>query len=270
MSAYESFAEVYDELMDNIPYDKWFDYLHSLLIEYGIKDGIITELGCGTGTMTELLSAVGYDMIGIDNSEAMLDMANEKKFENESSSLYLCQDMREFELFGTVAAVVSVCDSVNYITDNEELTQVFRLVNNYLDTNGIFIFDFHPRHYYKNVVGGSTIAEDRDDISFIWDNYFDEETNINELSLSLFLQEDEDLYRKYEELHLQKGYTLAEMKSMVEASGLKLIACYDAFTHKEATEECERIYVIAQECTTNGKKYEIAEEYKKNPDAFTE
>lgn len=268
MSAYECFADVYDELMDNIPYEKWFDYLHKLLIEYKVSNGILAELGCGTGTMTELLAQAGYDMIGIDNSEAMLDLANEKKMENGSNTLYLCQDMREFELFGTVAGVISVCDSVNYITDKAELTQVFRLVNNYLDTKGIFIFDFHTRHYYRDVVGGSTIAEDRDTISFIWDNYYDKKTDINELSLSLFLQEDRDLYRKYEELHLQRGYTLAEMKSIVKKSGLQLLACYDAFTKEVATEDCERIYVIAQECTTAGKKFEVAEEFARNQDTF--
>ena len=159
--AYQDFANVYDILMDNIPYDEWFTYIHNLLKEHHIESGIIAELGCGTGNMTELLSYAGYDMIGIDNSIYMLDIANEKKAENSSNSLYLCQDMREFELYGTVSAVVSICDSINYITDDDDLLQVFKLVNNYLDPKGILIFDFHPRHYYKNIVAASTIAEDR-------------------------------------------------------------------------------------------------------------
>lgn len=253
--AYSDFASVYDQLMDNIPYDDWFKYIHELLIEYGIKDGIVAELGCGTGTITEKLASNGYDMIGIDYSEEMLDIANQKKAEFESSTLYLCQDMREFELYGTVAAAISVCDSINYITESTDLLQVFKLVNNYLDPKGIFIFDFHPRYYYKEIVADATIAEDRDNISFIWDNYYDEDEDINELALSLFIKdnsEDEtsNLYRKHEEFHIQKGYTLKEIQKLVEASGLKLIAAYDAFTHEKATEECERIYIIAQE---NGK-----------------
>lgn len=209
--AYSNFAAVYDALMDNIPYDAWADYLHGLLVEHDIASGILAELGCGTGNITERMADFGYDMIGIDNSPAMLDIANEKREQNHSSSLYLCQDMREFELYGTVAAIVSLCDSVNYITEPEELTHVFSLVNNYLDPDGLFIFDFHTEHYYRDVVAEATIAEDRDDISFIWDNYYDEEEAINELALSLFVKEpsdsdaDDNLFRKYEELHVQKG-----------------------------------------------------------------
>lgn len=252
--AYSNFAACYDQLMDNIPYDEWFSYLHGLLKEYKIEDGIVVELGCGTGNITELMAKAGYDMIGIDNSDAMLDIANEKKAENGSSSLYLLQDMREFELYGTVKAVVSLCDSLNYITESEDLLQVFKLVNNYLDPKGIFIFDFHPRYYYKKIVADATIAEDRDDISFIWDNFYDDEENINELALSLFVKESESngddagIFRKYEELHLQRGYTLQEMKALIAASGMELVAAYDAFTHDEASEECERIYIIAREC----------------------
>ena len=252
--AYSNFAACYDQLMDNIPYDEWFTYLQELLKEYKIEDGIVAELGCGTGNITELMAQSGYDMIGIDNSDAMLDIANEKKAENDSNSLYLLQDMREFELYGTVRAVISLCDSVNYVTDSEELLNVFKLVNNYLDPKGIFIFDFHPRYYYKEIVADATIAEDRDDISFIWDNFYDEEDNINELALSLFVKESDGggdhsgLFRKYQELHLQRGYTLDEMKALISKSGMELVAAYDAFTRNAATEDCERIYIIAREC----------------------
>lgn len=271
-NAYSDFAAVYDQLMDNIPYDDWFKYLQELLSEYNINQGIIAELGCGTGSITERMAQAGYDMIGIDNSYEMLNIARQKKQDNASSSLYLCQDMREFELYGTVSAIISVCDSINYILDAEELIEVFKLVNNYLETDGIFIFDFHTRHYYKNVVSNSTIAEDREDISFIWDNYYDEEDDINELSLSLFIRVAEfnnelaakgidtsSLYTKHEELHLQRGYTLEEMLDLIEVSGLKLEAYYDAFTHNKATDESERIYIIAREFTKSGAKKELAD-----------
>ncbi len=252
--AYSDFALVYDRLMDNIPYDEWFSYISLLLEEFNIKSGIIAELGCGTGNITERLATAGYDMIGIDSSPAMLDIAQKKKETSGSSTLYLNQDMREFELYGTVAAIISVCDSVNYILDKKELTEVFRLVNNYLDPKGIFIFDFNTRHYYLDIVADATIAENREDISFIWDNLYDVEANINELYLSLFIKDNninyksnENLYRKYEELHLQKGYTLNEMITIVKASGLELVCAYDAFTKNPADESSERIYIIARE-----------------------
>ena len=112
MDAYTSFAEVYDMFMDNIPYEDWCGYLTSLLKEYGINDGLVLDLGCGTGTLTELLAKEGYDMIGVDVSEDMLQEAIEKRAESGLPILYLLQDMREFELYGTVRAVVSICDSL--------------------------------------------------------------------------------------------------------------------------------------------------------------
>ena len=190
MDAYTSFAAVYDTFMDNIPYEEWKSYLEELLKEYGVQDGLVLDLGCGTGTMTELLAADGYDMIGVDNSEEMLEIAREKQIKSGHEILYLLQDMREFELYGTVGAVFSICDSLNYITEPEELKQVFRWVNNYLDPGGIFIFDFNTEYKYREVLGDQTIAESREDCSFIWDNYYYEEERINEYELNLFIRED--------------------------------------------------------------------------------
>lgn len=248
MEAYTSFASVYDTFMDNIPYEEWSVYVKELLEEYGVTEGLVLELGCGTGTMTELLASAGYDMIGIDNAEEMLEIALEKKLSSGHDILYLLQDMREFELYGTVKAAVSVCDSINYIMEEEELEEVFRLVNNYLDPKGIFIFDFNTTYKYREILGDRTIAENREECSFIWDNYYYEEEEINEYELSLFIREGEsDCYRKYEETHYQKAYSLETIRRLVERSGLEYITAYDAFTHEKPTENSERIYVIARE-----------------------
>ncbi len=141
--AYTGFAAVYDMFMDNIPYGEWCDYLTGLLREHGVEDGLVLDLGCGTGSVTELLAHAGYDMIGVDLSEEMLQIAMEKRAQSGHDILYLLQDMREFELFGTVRAVVSICDSMNYLLEWEDLQTVCELVNNYLDPGGIFIFDLN-------------------------------------------------------------------------------------------------------------------------------
>lgn len=247
MDAYTSFARVYDTFMDNIPYEEWAVYLTGLLNEYGVNDGLVLDLGCGTGNMTELLAKEGYDMIGVDNAEEMLEIAMEKREKSGHDILYLLQDMREFELYGTVRAVVSVCDSVNYIDEEEDLTEVFRLVNNYLDPGGVFIFDFNTLYKYREVLGDRTIAENREDCSFIWDNYYYEEERINEYELSIFIREKENLFRRYEETHFQRGYTLDEMIRMIKDSGLEFVTAYDAFTREAPKEDSERIYVIARE-----------------------
>ena len=249
MDAYTSFASVYDTFMDNIPYEEWAEYVMGLLKEYGIQDGLVLDLGCGTGNMTELLAGAGYDMVGIDNAEEMLEIAMEKREKSGHDILYLLQDMREFELYGTVRAIVSICDSINYITDEEDLLQVFRLANNYLDPQGIFVFDFNTVYKYSEVLGDQTIAEDRDACSFIWDNYYYEDERMNEYELSLFIKEPEsDLYRKYQETHYQKAYDLETIKGLIKEAGLEFVTAYDAFTKNKPHEASERIYVVAREC----------------------
>ena len=243
MNAYTTFAQVYDLFMDNVPYEEWSNYIVSVLKEYGIHSGVICDLGCGTGKMTRLLAKAGYDMIGVDLSEDMLAIASEQ---NEEGILYLCQDMCELELYGTAKAMVSVCDSINYLLE-EDLEQVFRLVNNYLDPGGLFLFDFNTEYKYRELLGDTTIAENREECSFIWENYYDKEEQINEYDLTLFIREEEQLYRKFEETHYQRGYSLEQMHTLVEEAGMEFLAAYDAETKKSPTADSERIYIIAGE-----------------------
>lgn len=252
MEAYTGFAEVYDTFMDNVPYKEWTEYYAGILDENGIRDGLVLDLGCGTGSMTELLADKGYDMIGIDNSEDMLDLAMAKKVASGHDILYLLQDMREFELYGTVRAVISACDSVNYITDPEELTETFVLVNNYLDPGGLFLFDFNTEYKYRELLGDTTIAENREECSFIWENFYDPSEQINEYDLTIFVKEG-SLYRKFEETHFQRGYTLEEMRNCLDKAGLEILAFYDGFTKEYPNEKSTRICVAAREC---GKNYE--------------
>ncbi|SHJ33837.1 class I SAM-dependent DNA methyltransferase [Hespellia stercorisuis] len=252
MESYTSFAEVYDVFMDDVPYEEWAHYLCGLLEKYQVKaEGVIVDLGCGTGTMTEILSREGFDMIGVDNSGEMLAIAIQKKQESGRDILYLLQNMQELELYSTADAVVSVCDSVNYVTNETELLETFRRVNHFLEPGGVFIFDFNTEHKYRDVIGERTIAECREDCSFIWDNYYYEDEQINEYELNLFIQadreHDENLYRKFHEVHYQKGYTLSVIRELIESSGLAFVTAYDAFTEEAPTAESERIYVIARE-----------------------
>ena len=247
MKTYENFASVYDELMDNVPYEAWAEFLQERLREYGITDGLMLDLACGTGRMTTLMAGRGFDLIGVDSSMDMLQIARERGSEKADSCLYLLQDMREFELYGTVRSVISVCDSINYVTEEEDLLHVFSLVNNYLDPGGIFLFDFNTEHKYRDVVGESVIAEDRDDVSFIWYNEYDEEEHLNYIDLSVFVQEKDDLFRKFQEQHVQKGYTLERICQLLKGAGLLFLKAYDGYTMEPAREDSERIVVAARE-----------------------
>lgn len=294
--AYSDFARVYDELMDNTPYETWCENIVALMEQYGVsapiwdnaghkkalhrdvsgeKEGkagltkvspiegrseetaleealasernLVLDLGCGTGTLTELLCQKGYDMIGVDNSPEMLEIAREKQEKSGSEILYIQQDMRELELYSTVGTVISVCDSLNYLLEEEELLTVFRLVNNYLYPGGLFLFDFNTVYKYSQVIGDVTIAENREDCSFIWENYYHEEEEINEYDLTVFVQEEGDCFRRFTENHFQRGYTPETMCGLVEQAGMQVIRLLDADTLGEVTAESERVYVLARE-----------------------
>ena len=245
MEAYTSFAQVYDLFMDNVPYQQWGAYLDKLFKEYGIEDGLLLDLGCGTGKLTRILAEKGYDMIGIDYSYEMLDIAKE---ESDESILYLLQDMREFELYGTVRGVYSACDCVNYILEEEELLEVFRLVNNYLDPGGIFVFDINSPYKYHELLAENTFAENREEGSFIWENYFDEEEKINEYDLTLYVKDEADRFQRFEETHFQKCYDLDKIKQLLLEAGLEFVAMYDAYTNEPVSEESEKVLFVAREC----------------------
>ena len=292
MGAYESFARVYDLFMDNVPYEEWGSYLTGLLREYGICSGTVAELGCGTGKMTRLLAAAGYDMIGVDNSEEMLEIAREAEYEADAWSaaeawdeadetdaleeyaelgepdepeesdepdepdepdelpnggiLYLLEDMRELELYGSVRAVVSVCDSMNYILEEADLREVFSRVHEYLEEDGVFIFDLNTVYKYRDLLGETTLAENREEGSFIWENYFDEESAVNEYDLTLYIREDGESYRRFEEVHYQRAYDLKTIDRLLADAGMELTAAYDAFTKEPVRDDSERIYVVAR------------------------
>lgn len=265
MQEYTGLALVYDTFMDNVPYEKWFQFIKAYLNKNGIKEGILLDLGCGTGEMTERFAKSGYDMIGVDLSIEMLNMAMKKSREENLDILYLFQDMREFELYGTVAAVISVCDCMNYLLQEEDLLQTFRLVNNYLDPGGLFIFDFNTLHKYRDVIGDTVIAENRENCSFIWENSFDENTNLNQYDVTIFTKKQietyekpgffgkgkqiilDEFYEKCSETHVQRGYTLETMRRLVEESGMIFVEAIDADTQKKVTENSERIYIVAKE-----------------------
>jgi len=271
MSQYNIFSTVYDLFMDNVPYENWADRIEDILKQNNIDDGLVLDLGCGTGTLTEMLSDRGYDMIGIDSSEDMLAEAQEKHAEklcfteyadtddeemddylveglnrvgsgstsennaysgNASEKtadiLYLCQDLSEFELYGTVRAVISSCDTLNYITEPDKLLDAFKLINNYLEPDGVFIFDINAPEKYEKVLADNVFAENREDASFIWENTYDSETGINEYALTLFIKdEEEDFYEKYEEYHYQKSYSREEIKQLLNEAGMEIVSLYE-------------------------------------------
>ena len=244
---YEDFARCYDRIMDQVPYEEWADWICGALHARGITDGLVLELGCGTGTMTEQMAQHGYDMIGIDISEQMLEEALRKRDDSGHDILYLQQDMREFELYGTVRAVICVFDSINYICSREELLSVFRLVNNYLDPGGVFLFDFNTVHKYQDLMGECVLADADEECSYIWENSFDPSAMENVCELTLFLREEDGRYLRIEEEHVQHAYPLQLFLDLLREAGLAPETVFDAYTSSPGDENSERLLIVARE-----------------------
>ena len=246
MEAYTGFASVYDRYMDNVPYDTWTENIKYLFKKYNMPMELVCDLGCGTGQMTRRLKAAGYDMIGIDVSYDMLMEAQTSQ--DSEGILYLCQDMREFELYGTVGAVVSLCDSMNYLANTDDLLTVCKLANNYLDPKGLFIFDVKTEHFYETL-GCNTIAENREEGSFIWENDYDPVTRDNGYFLTIYEENEEGTFDRYEEEHLQHAFTVEEIAKAIKDSGLELLDILDVATMAAPKEDSDRLYFIAREVT---------------------
>lgn len=244
MERYTSFAKVYDEFMDQTPYEQWCKNVQGFFLECQIdKDAKVVELGCGTGKMTRLLAAYGYDMTAIDSSVEMLEIARNQQ---DDGILYVWQDMVELELPKPVDAVISICDCMNYILEQTDLQEVFRRVESYLKEEGVFLFDMNSKYKYEQLLGDHTFAEDREDCSFIWENFYDKDERINEYQLSLFIQNETGMYDKFEEVHFQKAYEQKEVKKLLKNAGFQSVTVLDADTMKEPKEDTQRLYFICQ------------------------
>ena len=264
MDSYTSFSYVYDTFMDQEPYEEWADRVCEYLEKYGLprtagadvqntgpvnEENIVVDLGCGTGKLTEILADRGYDMIGVDLSEDMLSIAQERRIESGRDILYTLQDMRNFELYGAAGAMVSVGDSINYLLEEKDLEDMFACVQRGLLPGGVFVFDFKTIHLYRDVIGDRTIAEDRGECAFIWDNYYDAGTCINEYDLAAFVQEegeDKGLFRRFDEVHRQRGYHPDQLRRAAEKAGLRWIDMQDTYTAADVNEETERVTAVVK------------------------
>lgn len=261
-NTYQAFASVYDELMSDVPYDEWAQRIDRDIRRYGVSKtsgdrreaaseeeavlaserNLVADLACGTGVVTRKLFDKGYDVFGVDISSEMLSRAMDS--DEERGIMYLNQDICELDLYSTIGTAVCICDSLNYLLSDEELEAAFAGVSNFLYPGGVFIFDCNTSYKYREAIGESTIAEAGDDVSFIWDNYYDEDENVNEYDLTLFIKREDGLYERAEETHLQRGIEKEDIESLASKSGLEIMLIADSDTDSEVSGETERIYAV--------------------------
>ena len=241
--SYRDFASLYDTLTFDVDYKKTADFIESTFKKYGLKPELVLDLACGTGSLTIELKKRGYDMLGADSSLEMLSVARQK--EGAEGILFLNQPMEDFELYGTVDAIVCVLDSINYLTDPEALKKTFSLCANYLNPGGLFIFDVNTEYKFSSVLGSQTYVYETDNIFYVWENNYDPENELCELYLNFFTEEQNGLYRRTEEVHMQRFYAHETLQKALQQNGFSLLSCYDDYTQNAPGATTERtVYVV--------------------------
>ncbi|HHV60120.1 MAG TPA: class I SAM-dependent methyltransferase [Clostridiaceae bacterium] len=238
--------------MNDVDYSNLAGYIESIFRRYDLKPGLVLDLGCGTGSLCIELSKKGYEMIGIDLSLDMLACARQKALECEEDILFLNQDITNFELYGTVGAVVSLMDTINYITNKRSLERTFKLVKNYLDPGGIFIFDINTAYKFENVLADNVFYDIGDDVSYIWKNAYNRKSKICRFDLTFFVREG-GLYRKFDEVHSERCYSIDELKEMIAASGLDVLDVFDDKTFNAPKKNSERVFFICRKGIDEGR-----------------
>lgn len=245
---YMGFAYVYDRLMEDVDYEEWSNYVQEMMQNNIENPKKILELACGTGNITIPLAKKGYDIIGLDISEDMLTVAKGKSIEKGLDILFIQQDMVFLEVEAKYDCILSMCDGINYIVDIEDLAQVFDGVYRALQDDGAFIFDISSHYKLKNILGTNTFGENLEDLCYLWENYFDEDTKTLEMDLTFFIKEGKH-YKKEEEYHIQRAYEVDELITILKQSKFKDIKAYDAFSYNMPNEKSERIFIIAKKVT---------------------
>lgn len=252
MSGYSVFARYYDELTANIDYVRRGEYFHEIIKKFkATKENILLDLACGTGSISEVMARLGYDVIGVDNSDEMLGMAIEKKFESGLNIQYLCQDMRKLDMFGTVDVIICALDSINHLANLNDVRKVFEGAAFFCEMNGLFIFDVNTLYKHRKILANNTFTYETDNVYCIWENTLNAETDEVRMNLEFFEREENGLYSRSSESFSEKAYSEEAIEKLLEESGFEVLAKYGDDTFKPPTETSQRI-IYAARCIKNG------------------
>ena len=242
---YQAFAELYDELMDDVDYESWADYYTRLLSIYGVRNGKICECACGTGGLTIPLYRRGFQMTGVDISREMLWEAAQKSRKLGIAMPFVQQEMRALNLHRPMDAVLATCDGVNYLLTEEDLLSFFRAAHRAVKPGGALIFDVSTPYKLQHVLCSGLMAEDRENITYMWQNSWNERQRTVSLDLVFFVREKENQYRRIEEHQKQRAWDEKTLKENLWHAGFRAVSIYGDFTLNSSTDENQRWHVAA-------------------------
>ena len=243
--SYEILASFYDSLTDNVDYDLYVQFIKTVFDKYSSDIKVVLDVACGTGTLTQKLSEMGYEMIGVDASESMLSVAQSKNVKSENQILYLCQDMEDIDLYGTVDAAVCTLDSINHIEDKSSVNEMFKKVSLFMNRGGVFMFDVNSLYKHRDVLGNNTFIYETDNVYCVWQNFYEESDSSVDFELDFF-ERDEDVYIRNFESFTEFYYSDEELTEMLEDSGFEILKRCNGWSFDEPDDETERIIYIAR------------------------
>lgn len=236
---YRNFAAYYDKLMYDVDYDGWSRYIADIIKRYNIKHNDVLEMACGTGNISVRMAAMGYDVTAFDLSEDMLSVASSKAADNGVKIRFLAQDMTNIGISGEFGIILCLCDSINYITSDDDLADTFKWAYNHMKSDGIFIFDINSSYKLNHIIGNNTFTYNTDDLVYIWDNYVTDEKTV-EFYLTFFVREGK-VYRRFDEMHIERIYEVQYIVKLLNSAGFSKIHINEAFTFQNPNENSERI-----------------------------
>ena len=252
MSGYNAFARYYDQLTANIDYKKRGEYFHSIIQKFKTtKENILLDLACGTGSISEVMAGLGYDVIGVDNSDEMLGMAIEKKFDSGLNIQYLCQDMRKLDMFGTIDITICALDSINHLASLNDVRKVFENVAFFSELGGLFIFDVNTVYKHRKILADNTFTYETDDVYCVWENTLNRETDEVKMNLEFFELEENGLWSRSSDSFSEKAYSENDIEELLSQCGFELLGKYGDDTFDSPAEDCQRIVYTAR-CIRNG------------------
>lgn len=252
MAGYGDFSFFYDTLMKNADYRSRFDYIKGLLADNFVSKGILLDMACGTGTLSALFAKNGFDVIGVDASEDMLSIAQEKKLSEGFDALFLCQRMEELDLFGTIDAAVCTLDSLNHVTEKETLREIFRRTALFMNDRGVFVFDVNTLYKHRHILADNTFVYETDNVFCVWQNTLLEDNETTLIDLDIFEEDEDEVYTRYSEEFCERGYDLDEIKSMLEEFRFEVIGVYDDLTKEPVRKNSERAVFV---CIKHGTQF---------------
>ncbi|MBP8593541.1 MAG: class I SAM-dependent methyltransferase [Ruminococcus sp.] len=247
MSGYSVFARYYDQLTANIDYKGRAEYFGQIIRRFDQTDNnILLDLACGTGSISQEMARQGFDVIGVDLSDEMLGIAIEKKFDSGLNIQYLCQDMRNIDMFGTIGITICALDSINHLSTAEDVRQVFEKVALFAEPKGLFIFDVNTLYKHRNILANNTFTYETDSVYCVWENSLDPKTDEVKMELVFFEKEENGLWSRSSDSFSEKAYSEELIEQLLDECGLELLAKYGDDSFEPPKEDSQRIVYVAR------------------------